>query len=132
MFDEFRKSVKGILKQQHISYAKLSEVINVSERTVARFMCGATNNRQTAEKIADALGLLMQYNNGKYKIVACTKQFNNKQIESWNTLKALKDKDTRESFLLLALRIALLEIVNKINTFDGAIEELNALLLVSK
>ncbi len=58
-----------MLIQQHITYAQLSEIINVADHTVAMFMCGAANSRRLAEKIADALGLTLQYSKGEYTIV---------------------------------------------------------------
>ncbi len=69
MFDEFRKTVKSMLNQQHITYAQLGKITNYSKSSIAMFMCEKSNSRSIAEKIVDAFGLILQYSNGEYKIV---------------------------------------------------------------
>ncbi len=69
MFDKFRQNAKTIAKQKSLTYRKISAAAGVEESTIKSFMCGATNSRRIAEKIADVLGLKIVYCNGEYEIV---------------------------------------------------------------
>lgn len=66
MFEFFRKSVKQILEREKMTYSQLSVKAKVTESTIKCFMCGASNSRRVAERIADALGQELVYSNGKY------------------------------------------------------------------
>ena len=68
MFTKFRLNVKEELKKRQWNYAKLGEQANISESTVKYFMCGASNSRRVAEKIADALDCKLNYCKGLYTI----------------------------------------------------------------
>lgn len=68
MFDEFRQKVKMIAKSKCLTYAQIAEKSGVKESTIKAFMCGATDSRRVAEKIAAVLGVEIVYSNGKYKI----------------------------------------------------------------
>ncbi len=66
MFGEFRQHAKEALRQKHITYSQLGELIQVQESTIKGFMCGASDSRRIAEKIADGLGIALRYENGRY------------------------------------------------------------------
>lgn len=66
LFDEFRQIVKKLAKQQGYTYAKMASMIGVEENTIKGFMCGASDSRRIAEKLADVLGLKLVYCNGEY------------------------------------------------------------------
>lgn len=68
MFDAFRVNVKEELKKRQWNYAKLCEQARISENTVKCFMCGASDSRRVAEKIADALGCNLNYSHGTYTL----------------------------------------------------------------
>ena len=57
MFDEFRQKVKMIAKSKCLTYAQIAEKSGVKESTIKAFMCGATDSRRVAEKIAAVLGV---------------------------------------------------------------------------
>lgn len=69
MFDEFRQNIKKIAKSRHLTYAQIAEKSGVKESTIKAFMCGATDSRRVAEKIADVLNISLIYSNGEYKII---------------------------------------------------------------
>jgi len=75
LFDGFRVNVKEELKKRQWNYAKLGERAQISENTVKCFMCGATDSRRVAEKIADALDCKLNYCKGAYdlEISDCTR-----------------------------------------------------------
>ncbi|MCH5203100.1 MAG: helix-turn-helix transcriptional regulator [Oscillospiraceae bacterium] len=66
MFETFRQNVKSSLKERGLTYAQLGEKSNLAESTIKYFMCGASNSRRVAEKIADCLGWTLRYENGQY------------------------------------------------------------------
>lgn len=68
MFAHFRESVKDLLRTKQWSYAKLSRATKLSENTIKCFMCGATDSRRVAEKIADALDCNLNYYKGSYEL----------------------------------------------------------------
>lgn len=70
MFDEFRQNIKKIAKSRHLTYAQIAEKSGVKESTIKAFMCGATDSRRIAEKIADVLEVKIVYCNGDYSITA--------------------------------------------------------------
>ena len=70
MFDEVRQKVKMIAKSKCLTYAQIAEKSGVKESTIKAFMCGATDSRRVAEKIAAVLGVEIVYSNGKYKIIS--------------------------------------------------------------
>ena len=69
MFDGFRHHVKRIAKEQGMTYAKIAQNSDIEESTIKGFMCGASDSRRVAEKIADVLGIGFLYYNGKYSAV---------------------------------------------------------------
>ena len=52
-----------------MTYAQIAEQAGIEESTVKSFMCGANDSRRVAEKIADALGVKLEYSNGVYTVV---------------------------------------------------------------
>lgn len=70
MFDEFRQNVKILAKERNLTYAQIAEKSGVKESTIKAFMCGATDSRRVAEKIADVLEVKIVYCNGDYSIIA--------------------------------------------------------------
>lgn len=68
MFSDFRVYVKDTLNKRHWNYANLCEVTKLKENTIKCFMCGATDSRRVAEKIADALGCKLIYTDGTYSV----------------------------------------------------------------
>lgn len=72
MFYEFRQKIKTAAKSEHLTYAQIAEKATIKESTVKAFMCGATDSRRIAEKLADALGLKILYSNGSYDIIERT------------------------------------------------------------
>lgn len=66
MFEEFRQYAKARLKRDGITYAQLSKTMGIAENTLKYFMCGASDSRRVAEKIADALGVTITYSNQEY------------------------------------------------------------------
>ena len=77
MFDEFRQNIKTIAKSRHLTYAKIAEKSGVKESTIKAFMCGATDSRRVAEKIADVLEVKIDYCNGDYSITTEKGQMTN-------------------------------------------------------
>lgn len=69
MFKIFRQDVKGVLKERKLTYAQLGAKTLIAESTIKGFMCGASESRRVAEKIANALGCALQYNNGEYLLI---------------------------------------------------------------
>lgn len=70
MFDEFRQNVKRLAKEQGLTYAKMAESTSIEESTIKSFMCGASDSRRVAEKLADVLGVSIMYSNGDFSVVA--------------------------------------------------------------
>lgn len=68
MFVKFRENIKARLSQKKITYSQLGEMAGIAESTIKGFMCGANDSRRVAERIADALGCVLIYNNGIYEI----------------------------------------------------------------
>ncbi len=68
LFSKFRQDVKTILHSNSMTYSQISEKIGIAESTIKCFMCGASDSRRTAERIADALNCELVYNNGIYLI----------------------------------------------------------------
>ena len=69
MFDTFRQNVKRLAKERNLTYAQIAEKSGVKESTIKAFMCGATDSRRVAEKIADVLEVKIVYYNGDYSII---------------------------------------------------------------
>lgn len=70
MFENFRQNVKFRLKSSQLTYAQLSKKTGIAESTIKCFMCGASDSRRVAEKIANALNCALQYENGKYLLIS--------------------------------------------------------------
>ena len=70
MFSDFRKSVKTILSEKNLTYSQLGTMTGTTESTIKCFMCGASDSRRIAERIADALNCELFYSNGIYLINA--------------------------------------------------------------
>lgn len=70
MFKNFRQSVKCHFKSNRLTYAQLSQKTGIAESTIKYFMCGASDSRRVAEKIADVLHCALQYENGKYLLIS--------------------------------------------------------------
>lgn len=68
MFSEFRQDVKSLLRSKKITYSQLSDKTGIAESSIKYFMCGASDSRRIAEKIADALNSELVYSNGTYTI----------------------------------------------------------------
>lgn len=68
MFDEFRQNVKRLAKEQGLTYAKIAESTSIEESTIKSFMCGASDSRRVAEKLADVLGINILYSDGEYLV----------------------------------------------------------------
>ena len=66
MFDEFRQNVKKLAKEQGLTYAKIAASTSIEESTIKSFMCGASDSRRVAEKLADVLGISIVYSNGEF------------------------------------------------------------------
>lgn len=69
MFKTFRQDVKARLKEKQLTYAQLGAKASIAENTIKGFMCGASESRRVAEKIAQALGCVLQYKNGEYLLI---------------------------------------------------------------
>ena len=62
--------VNGIINDlDGLTYAQLAKTANIAESTIKCFMCGASDSRRVAEKIANSLGYALQYENGIYTLV---------------------------------------------------------------
>lgn len=68
MFDEFRQDVKAVLQTRQITYRQLGKLSDMAEGTIKCFMSGATDSRRVAERIADAIGFRLMYQNGCYHL----------------------------------------------------------------
>lgn len=77
MFDTFRQNVKRLAKERNLTYAQIAEKSGVKESTIKAFMCGATDSRRVAEKIADVLEVKIVYCNGDYSITTEKGQMTN-------------------------------------------------------
>ena len=69
LFGEFRLAVKRIAKKKGYTYAKMASAAGIEECTIKSFMCGVSDSRRVAEKIADVLGILLIYSDGKYTCI---------------------------------------------------------------
>ncbi|MBP3796463.1 MAG: helix-turn-helix transcriptional regulator [Ruminococcus sp.] len=69
MFADFRQNIKALLQSKGITYAQIAEQAGIEESTVKSFMCAANDSRRVAEKLADALGVKLEYSNGVYTVV---------------------------------------------------------------
>lgn len=69
MFDEFRQNAKALAKEKGLTYARVAKLTGVEESTIKCFMCGASDSRRIAEKLADVLEVKIVYSNGTYKII---------------------------------------------------------------
>lgn len=67
MFDEFRQIAKSTAKDKKLTYAQIASRAGIEESTIKSFMCGVSDSRRVAEKIADVLKLSLVYTNGEYK-----------------------------------------------------------------
>ncbi len=70
MYSEFRKYVKKELTRKQMTYYQLAEKTNLKESTIKYFMCGASDSRKVAEKIADELKIKLTYSNGVYNPIS--------------------------------------------------------------
>ena len=68
MFETFRQAAKKKLRELKRTYAEIAAMADISEATVKQFMCGASDSRRIAEKIADTLNCELVYSNGIYMI----------------------------------------------------------------
>lgn len=69
MFSTFRQSAKSLLRLRKLTYNQLATKASIAESTVKGFMCGASDSRRVAEKIAQSLECTLQYENGKYLLI---------------------------------------------------------------
>lgn len=69
MFEIFRQNVKTLLKTKRITYSQLAKQSLIAESTIKAFMCGASDSRRVAEKIANCLGCAIQYESGRYLLI---------------------------------------------------------------
>ena len=58
-----------MLRSKRMTYSDLSEKADVSESSIKSFMCGASDSRRMAEKIADALDFDLIYSNNVYSVM---------------------------------------------------------------
>lgn len=70
MFKTFRQDVKAALKEKQLTYAQLGSKIGLAESTIKYFMCGASDSRRVAEKIANSLDCALRYENGEYLLIS--------------------------------------------------------------
>lgn len=70
MFADFRQTVKRLSKDMGYTYAQMARITGVKESTIKGFMCGASDSRRIAEKLADVLGVKLVYSNGEYSVIA--------------------------------------------------------------
>lgn len=70
MFKTFRQDVKVALKEKQLTYAQLGAKVSIAESTIKGFMCGASDSRRVAEKIAGALNCSLRFEDGKYLLVS--------------------------------------------------------------
>lgn len=69
MFEIFRQNVKAALKEKRLTYAQLGAKAAIAESTIKGFMCGASDSRRVAEKIANSLDCALRYENGEYLLI---------------------------------------------------------------
>lgn len=69
LFKTFRQDVKATLKEKQLTYAQLGAKTSIAESTIKGFMCGASDSRRVAEKIANALDCVLQYKNNEYLLI---------------------------------------------------------------
>ena len=74
MFDNFRQIVKKMAKDKNLTYSGLAKLAKVEESTIKCFMCGATDSRRVAEKLADVLGISILYKDGEFTVVTETEE----------------------------------------------------------
>lgn len=70
MFKTFRQDVKARLKEKQLTYAQLGAKASIAESTIKCFMCGASDSRRVAEKIACVLDCALRYENDEYRLVS--------------------------------------------------------------
>lgn len=68
MFAKFRENVKIRLFNLKLTYSQLGAMSGMAESTIKGFMCGATDSRRIAERIADSLNCILIYSDGIYDI----------------------------------------------------------------
>ena len=76
MFDEFRQIAKKTAKAKKLTYQHIATTTGFDLSTIRQFMCGVTDSRRVAEKIADTLGLKLLYGNGIYTVLSVEKEDN--------------------------------------------------------
>lgn len=69
MFDNFRQIVKELAKAKGLTYAKIAERAGIEECTIKSFMCGVSDSRRVAEKLADVLEIQIMYSKGVYSVI---------------------------------------------------------------
>lgn len=70
MFEIFRQNVKAVLKEKRLTYAQLGSKTSIAESTIKGFMCGSSDSRRVAEKIANSLGYALRYEDGEYLLIS--------------------------------------------------------------
>lgn len=70
MFKTFRQDVKTRLREKRLTYAQLGTKTSIAESTIKGFMCGASDSRRVAEKIANALDCALRYESGEYLLIS--------------------------------------------------------------
>ena len=76
MFEEFRQIAKMTAKAKGLTYQHIASTTGFDLSTIRQFMCGVTDSRRVAEKIADALELKLLYGNGSYTVLSTEKEDN--------------------------------------------------------
>ena len=61
-----RLIVKKLAKEQGLTYGRIAESTDIEESTIKSFMCGASDSRRVAEKLADVLGISLLYRDGRF------------------------------------------------------------------
>lgn len=79
MFADFRQIIKALLHDKRLTYAQIAELAGLKESTIKCFMCGFTDSRRVAEKIADALGVKLEYSNGVYTVINGQEKINGQE-----------------------------------------------------
>ncbi len=74
MFDEFRQIAKRTAKAKGLTYQQIADATGFDLSTIRQFMCGVTDSRRVAEKIADTLELRLLYGNGRYAVLSEAKE----------------------------------------------------------
>jgi transcriptional regulator with XRE-family HTH domain len=79
LFADFRQIIKALLHDKRLTYAQVAELAGLEESTIKCFMCGSTDSRRVAEKIADALGVKLEYSNGVYTVINGQEKINEQE-----------------------------------------------------